>query len=107
MGDHEKQATGRLGALLAVLGARARKAYSAGAASAVLAIGAVSVTGFFADGKIDTGKIAAAAGTIVVGFIGGFLAAFLPKNAINPTTPELQPAQFEPSTLEAAPEQAP
>lgn len=93
MGDHEVKSGGRLRELAAMLGARAKKAYSAGAASAVLAIGAVSVTGFFADGKIDTGKVAAAAGTIVVGFIGGFLAAFLPRNAVTPPSSDSQPEQ--------------
>lgn len=63
------------------LGARAKKAWSAGVAGAALAIGGVSVAGFWADGHVDTEKIAAAAGTIVVGFVGGFLAAFIPRNA--------------------------
>ena len=107
MGDHEVKSRGRLHELAAMLGARARKAYSAGVAGAALAIGGISVAGFWADGKVDTGEVAAAAGTIVVGFLGGFLAAFLPKNAINPTTPELQPAHFEPSTVDLRTEQAP
>lgn len=62
------------------LGARAKKAWSAGVAGAVLAIGGVSVAGFWSDGQVDTAKVAAAAGTIVVGFVGGFLAAFIPRN---------------------------
>lgn len=104
MGTHEKQ-NGRLHELLAMLGARARKAYSAGVTGATLALGGISVAGFWADGKIDTEKVAAAAGTIVVGFIAGFLAAFLPRNAINPKTQELQPAQFKPSSADLRAEQ--
>jgi hypothetical protein len=105
MGDHEIETTGRLREFLTMLGARARKAYSAGITGATLAIGGVSVAGFWADGKVDTEKIAAAAGTIVVGFVAGFLAAFLPKNAINPKTPELQPGQFEAATTDLRDEQ--
>jgi len=83
MGEHEQKAAGRLRELVAMLGARAKKAYSAGVAGAVLAVGGISVAGFWADGKVDTQKVAAAAGTVVVGFIGGFLAAFLPRNSVN------------------------
>jgi hypothetical protein len=86
MGEHEGKTGSRLRELTAMLGARARKAYSAGVAGAVLAIGSISVAGFWADGKIDTSKVAAAAGSVVVGFIAGFLAAFLPRNAV--ATPE-------------------
>jgi len=93
MGDHEVKSAGRLRELAAMLGARAKKAYSAGVAGAALAIGGISVAGFWADGKVDTGKVAAAAGTIVVGFIGGFLAAFLPRNAVSPSSSDSQPEQ--------------
>lgn len=84
MGEHEQKTGGRLRALADMLGARAKKAYSAGVTGAALAIGGISVAGFWADGKVDTEKVAAAAGTIVVGFVGGFLAAFLPRNAVQP-----------------------
>lgn len=93
MGDHEVKSGGRISQLAAMLGARAKKAYSAGVAGAALAIGGISVAGFWADGKVDTGKVAAAAGTIVVGFIGGFLAAFLPRNAVTPSASDPQPEQ--------------
>jgi streptomycin 6-kinase len=82
MGDHEVKQDGRLRELAAVLGARAKKAYSAGVAGAALAIGGISVAGFWSDGKVDTNKVAAAAGSVVVGFVAGFLAAFLPRNAV-------------------------
>ncbi|MBF4613740.1 hypothetical protein [Curtobacterium sp. VKM Ac-1376] len=104
-GKHEATTPSWLTTFLTNLGARAKKAWSAGVAGAALAIGGISVTGFWADGKIDTAKVGAAAGAVVVGFVAGFLAAFLPKNAINPATPELQPAQYEPSTADLRTEQ--
>lgn len=62
------------------LGARAKKAWSAGVAGAVLAGSGVSLSAFFAEGHLDTAAVATAAGAIVVGFVGGFLAAFVPRN---------------------------
>ncbi|PZE66882.1 hypothetical protein [Curtobacterium sp. MCBD17_021] len=88
MGDHEQKTGGGLRELIAMLGARAKKAYSAGVAGAVLAIGGISVAGFWADGKVDTEKVAAAVGSIVVGFVAGFLAAFLPRNATTSSSSE-------------------
>lgn len=99
-GKHEAVSGSWFSRFAADLGARAKKAWSAGVAGAALAIGGISVTGFWADGKIDTAKVGAAAGAVVTGFVVGFLAAFLPRNAINPATQELQPAQFEPSTTD-------
>lgn len=87
-GKHEATATSWWSKFAAQLGARAKKAWSAGVAGAALAIGGVSVAGFWADGHIDTQKVAAAAGTVVVGFVGGFLAAFLPRNATAATDDE-------------------
>ncbi|WIB25440.1 hypothetical protein [Curtobacterium sp. MCSS17_015] len=106
MGDHEQKTGGRLRELTAMLGARAKKAYSAGVAGAALAIGGISVAGFWADGKVDTEKVAAAAGSIVVGFVAGFLAAFLPRNAVAPP-PGPQSAQPGPPTTDYRDEQAP
>ncbi|MBF4602845.1 hypothetical protein [Curtobacterium sp. VKM Ac-2884] len=102
---HEAVPASGLSRFIANLGARAKKAWSAGVAGAALGIGGISVTGFWADGKIDTAKVGAAAGAVATGFVVGFLAAFLPKNAINPATPELQPAQFTPSTVDYRTEQ--
>jgi len=99
-GKHEAMSGSWFSRLVSDLGARAKKAWSAGVAGAALAIGGISVTGFWADGRIDTAKVGAAAGAVVTGFVVGFLAAFLPKNAINPATPELQPAQFEASQVD-------
>jgi uncharacterized membrane protein YfcA len=62
------------------LGARAKKAWSAGVAGAVLAGSGVSLSAFWAEGNLDTEAVATAAGAIVVGFVGGFLAAFIPRN---------------------------
>lgn len=99
-GKHEAVSGPWFSRFVADLGARAKKAWSAGVAGAALAIGGISVTGFWADGKVDTAKVGAAAGAVATGFVVGFLAAFLPKNAINPATQELQPAQFEPSHVD-------
>jgi len=84
-GKHEDTTRPWWSKYAAQLGARAKKAWSAGVAGAALAIGGISVAGFWADGHVDTQKVAAAAGTVVVGFVGGFLAAFLPRNATTPT----------------------
>lgn len=99
-GKHEAVSRSWVTGFVANLGARAKKAWSAGVAGSVLAIGGISVAGFWVDGKVDTEKVATAAGAVVVGFVGGFLSAFLPRNAINPSTPELQPAQYEPSNTD-------
>jgi NhaP-type Na+/H+ or K+/H+ antiporter len=88
------------------LGAQAKKAYAGGIAGAGTAIAAISFTGFFADGQIDTGKIAAAAGSIVTGFVGGFLLVFFaPKNHPDPLDQEPQPAFTAPSTVDYRTEQ--
>lgn len=62
-------------------GARVKKAWSAGVAGLVLAGSGVSVGSWWADGHLDADAIAAAAGACVVGFVAGFLSAFLPRNA--------------------------
>lgn len=61
-------------------GARVKKAWAGGVAGLVLAASGVSVGAFVADGHLDTSAIAAAAGALVVGFVGGFLSVFFPRN---------------------------
>lgn len=58
---------------------RAKKAYSAGAAAGVLAVG-TAVGPVLADGKIEGPEVAVLAGGFVVAFVGGFFAAWLPAN---------------------------
>jgi hypothetical protein len=67
---------------LATLGARASKAWGAGVAGAVTAVGAVSVAGLFTAHGLDATAIAAAGGSIVGGFLLGFVGAYFPTNAV-------------------------
>jgi hypothetical protein len=99
MAEHEAAPVSGTSKLLSKLGAQAKKAWAGGTAGATLAIGGISVSGFWADGHVDTGKVAAAAGTIVVGFVGGFLAVFFaPANVPDPASPTLQPAAYAPTS---------
>lgn len=58
---------------------RAKKAYSAGVGGAVVGAGTISLSGIFADGKIDGPEIVGAIGAVVGGFVVGFITAWLPK----------------------------
>lgn len=59
---------------------KAKKAYTAGIAGAVAAAGGLTLTGFFADGKLDTNAVVTAALTVVGAFVLSFLGAWLPSN---------------------------
>lgn len=50
----------------------AKKAYSAGVAGAIVGAGTISISGIFADGKIDGSEV----GGIIAAVGGGFLLAF-------------------------------
>lgn len=65
--------------------ARAKKAYGAGIAGAITGAGAISLSGVFADGKIDGSEVTTAIGAIVGGFVIAFLGAWLPTQ--NTTAP--------------------
>lgn len=69
---------------------RAKKAYGAGVAGAVTGAATISLSGVFADGKIDGGEVTAAIGAVVGGFVIGFLGAWLPTQ--NTTAPRKQDA---------------
>lgn len=58
---------------------RAKKAYSAGAAAGILAVG-TAVGPVLADGKIEGGEVAVLAGGFAVAFVGAFFAAWLARN---------------------------
>lgn len=106
-GEHEaKPALSWWARTRADLGRRARKAWAGGVAGATAVVATISFMGFWADGKIDTGKVATAAGSIVTGFVGGFLTVFFAKNAPDPAGQELQPALYEPSTTDYRTQQA-
>ncbi|MCU1617804.1 MAG: hypothetical protein JWO98_5344 [Frankiales bacterium] len=60
--------------------AGAKKAYGAGIAGAVTAAGTVSLSGVFADGKLDGGEVALLASTIVGGFVVAFFGAWVAEN---------------------------
>lgn len=61
--------------------AAAKKAYAAGVAGAIAAIGSVSIAGLFTDGKVDTNAALVAVATVIGGFVLGFFGAWLPSNA--------------------------
>lgn len=67
---------------------RAKKAYSAGITGAVAGAGTISISGIFADGKIDGPEVLAAGGAIVGGFVAFFFAAWLPSQTVVPTIPK-------------------
>lgn len=88
------------------LGAQAKKAWAGGITAAAAAIAAISFSGFWADGHLDTGKIGAAVGGVVAAFVAGFLGVFFaPKNHPYPTSQEPQPAFIAPSTTDYRTEQ--
>lgn len=59
---------------------RTRKAWGAGLAGAVTAVGAVSLAGLFTDHGLDATAVATAVSSIVGGFVLGFVGAFFPVN---------------------------
>lgn len=59
--------------------ANAKKAYSAGVAGAVTAIGGLSIGAIFAGGSLDTDTLLADAGIVLGGFVLGFFGAWLPR----------------------------
>lgn len=59
----------------------AKKAYAAGLAGAVTGAGTISLTGIFADGKLDTGEVGGVVIAVVGGFILGFVGAWFPTNS--------------------------
>lgn len=73
----------------------AKKAYGAGATAAIAAVGTVSLSGIFADGKIDGPELLGIGGAIVGGFVFGFFGAWLPAQPATP--PKGIPA--EPSSV--------
>ncbi|URG18060.1 holin B [Curtobacterium phage Ayka] len=59
---------------------RSRKAWNAGIAGGAAAAGTVSLVSLFTPNGLDTAAIATAAGVVVTGFVGAFIAAFLSRN---------------------------
>lgn len=71
--------------------ARAKKAYTAGLAGGVAAVGAgFTLGGVFADGKIDGPEVVGIGTAFVGGFAAGFLGAWLPRQ--NTEAPRKQDA---------------
>lgn len=64
---------------------RAKKAWGAGVAGLVTGLGTVSLSGIFADGKIDGTEVVGIIGASVGGFVLGFVGAWLPANKGAPT----------------------
>ena len=60
---------------------RAKKAYSAGLAAAIVGAGALA-GGIFTDGKIEVPEVVAVIGTGVSAFVVAFFAAWLPSNRV-------------------------
>lgn len=82
--------------------ARAKKAYLAGCAGAVTGLGTISLSGVFADGKIDGTEVTAGIGAVVGGFVLAFFGAWLPTQ--NPSAPRKQDAVVYGDELGAAPD---
>lgn len=70
--------------------ARAKKAYGAGVAGAITGAATISLSGVFADGKIDGAEVVGAIGAVVGGFVVGFFGAWLPSQ--NTAAPRKQDA---------------
>lgn len=58
--------------------ARAKKAYGAGVGGALAGAATISLSGVFADGKVDGTEVVGAIGAVVGGFVLGFVGAWLP-----------------------------
>lgn len=59
---------------------RAKKAWGAGVAGLITGFGTISLSGIFADGKIDGTETLSIIGSVVGGFVLGFVGAWLPSN---------------------------
>jgi hypothetical protein len=69
---------------------RAKKAWGAGVGGLVTGLGAVSLSGIFADGKVDGTEVIGIITAAVGGFVLGFIGAWLPKNTGSPTDALIQ-----------------
>lgn len=59
---------------------RSRKAWNAGITGAAAALGTISLAGLLTDTGVNAEAIGVAAGLVVTGFVGPFVAAFFSRN---------------------------